>query len=389
MSTFWTIAMERHPTASIIEHFSSIPDPRIDRRKLHKLQDIFFITLCAVICGADDWVSIEQFGEAKEAWLTEVLKLENGIPSHDTFGNVFAAINTEQFSECFSRWAADIADLGEGEIIAIDGKCLRRSLDKASGKAAIHMVSAWATQNQLVLGQQKVDDKSNEITAIPKLLMQLNIAGAVVTMDAMGCQTKVAEQIVNQGADYLLSLKGNQGNLHQDVKLFFESENTRPAVGHESYDGGHGRIETRTVRACADIDWLKERHPQWVDLKSIVAVTAQREERDKTTQETRYFISSMDASDPKRLGQIVRAHWGIENNLHWVLDYAFDEDAQRARVGHSAANMTVIRHIALNLVKSEKTVRVGVKNKRLKAGWDEDYLLKIVTGRPVKIKRKT
>ena len=381
--------MERHPTASIIKHFSSIPDPRIDRRKLHKLQDIFFITLCAVICGADDWVSIERFGEAKEAWLTEVLKLENGIPSHDTFGNVFAAINTEQFSECFSRWAADIAELGEGEIIAIDGKCLRRSLDKASGKAAIHMVSAWATQNQLVLGQQKVDDKSNEITAIPKLLMQLNIAGAVVTMDAMGCQTKVAEQIVHQGADYLLSLKGNQGNLHQDVKLIFESENTRPAVGHESYDGGHGRIETRTVRACADIDWLKERHPHWVDLKSIVAVTARREARDKITDETRYFISSMDASDPKRLGQIVRAHWGIENNLHWVLDYAFDEDAQRARVGHSAANMTVIRHIALNLVKSEKTVKVGVKNKRLKAGWDEDYLLKIVTGRPVKIKRKT
>lgn len=203
--------METRPTASIIKHFSSITDPRIDRRKLHKLQDIFFITLCAVICGADDWVSIELFGESKEAWFTEVLKLENGIPSHDTFGNVFAAINTEQFSECFSRWAADIAELGEGEIIAIDGKCLRGSLDKASGKAAIHMVSAWATQNQLVLGQQKVDDKSNEITAIPKLLMQLNIAGTVVTMDAMGCQTKVAEQIVNQGADYLLSLKGNQG----------------------------------------------------------------------------------------------------------------------------------------------------------------------------------
>lgn len=173
------------------------------------------------------------------------------------------------------------------------------------------------------------------------------------------------------------------------MKLFFESENPRPAVGHESYDGGHGRIETRTVRASAEIDWLKERHPQWVDLKSIVAVTAQREERDKTTQETRYFISSMDACDPKRLGQIVRAHWGIENNLHWVLDYAFDEDAQRARAGHSAANMTVIRHIALNLVKSEKTAKVGVKNKRLKAGWDEDYLLKVVTGKPVKIKIKT
>lgn len=254
--------MQARPTASIIKHFSSIPDPRIDRRKRHKLNDIFFITLCAVICGADDWVSIELFGESKKAWFTEVLKLENGIPSHDTFGNVFAVIDTERFSECFSRWAADLAELSEDEIIAIDGKCLRRSMDTASSRAAIHMVSAWATQNQLVLGQQKVDDKSNEITAIPKLLMKLNITGTVVTMDAMGCQTKVAEQIVDQGADYLLSLKGNQGHLHEDVKLFFESDNTRPAVGHESCDGGHGRIETRTVRASSDIAWLKARHPR-------------------------------------------------------------------------------------------------------------------------------
>jgi predicted transposase YbfD/YdcC len=245
----------------------------------------------------------------------------NGIPSHDTFGNVFAVINIEEFNSCFSRWVNDLVDLSGGEIIAIDGKCLRRSMDTASQKAAIYMVSAWATQNQLVLGQQKVDDKSNEITAIPKLLMQLNIAGAVVTMDAMGCQTKVAAQIIAQGADYMLSLKGNQGNLHKDVKLFFESENTCPAVGYESYDGGHGRIETRTVRATAAIDWLQEQHPHWVGLKSIVAVTAKREIKDKTTEETRYFISSMDASDPKRLGQVVRAHWGIENNLHWVLDW--------------------------------------------------------------------
>lgn len=243
------------------------------------------------------------------------------------------------------------------------------------------MVSAWATQNQLVLGQQKVDDKSNEITAIPKLLMQLNITGAVVTMDAMGCQTKVAQQIIAQGADYMLSLKGNQGSLHKDVTLFFESENTCPAVGYESYDGGHGRIETRTVRATSAIDWLQKLHPHWVGLKSIVAVTAKRESKDKTTEETRYFICSMDASKPKRLGLVVRAHWGIENNLHWVLDYAFDEDSQRARMGNSAANMAVIRHIALNLVKSEKTAKVGVKNKRLKAGWDEDYLLKVVLGR--------
>jgi predicted transposase YbfD/YdcC len=213
--------------------------------------------------------------------------------------------------------------------------------------------------------------------------MQLDITGAVVTMDAMGCQTKVAEQIIGQGADYMLSLKGNQGNLHKDVKLFFEAENTCPAVGHESYDGGHGRIETRTVRASSAIGWLHDLHPQWVGLKSIVAVTAKREGKDKTTEETRYFISSMDASDPKRLGQVVQAHWGIENNLHWVLDYAFDEDSLRARLGNSAANMAVIRHIALNLVKSEKTAKVGVKNKRLKAGWDEDYLLKVVLGQTI------
>jgi len=202
-------------------------------------------------------------------------------------------------------------------------------------------------------------------------------------MDAMGCQTKVAQQIIAQGADYMLSLKGNQGNLYKDVKLFFEVESTCPAVGYESYDGGHGRIETRTVRATSAIDWLQELHPHWVGLKSIVAVTAKRESNDKTTEETRYFISSMDASDPKRLGQVVRAHWGIENKLHWVLDYAFDEDSQRARLGNGAANMAVIRHIALNLLKSEKTAKVGVKNKRLNAGWDENYLLKVVLGRAI------
>lgn len=377
------------PTASIIRHFADIPDPRIDRRKRHKLSDIFFITLCAVICGADDWVAIETFGKAKEAWFTEVLGLANGIPSHDTFGNVFTVIDTQKFSECFSRWASDLAELSGGEVIAIDGKCLRRSLDTASDKAAIYMVSAWATHNQLVLGQQKVDDKSNEITAIPKLLLQLDITGAVVTLDAMGCQTKVAKQIVAQGADYLLSLKGNQGGLHEDVKLFFESENTRPAVGHEEHDGGHGRIETRTVRAASDIAWLQERHPEWDKLTSIVAVTAKREQKGKITEETRYFISSMDASDPKRLGQVVRAHWGIENNLHWVLDYAFNEDGLRARAGNSAANMAVMRHISLNLIKSEKTAKLGVKNKRLKAGWSEDYLLKVVLGQPCPASIKT
>ena len=265
-----------------------------------------------------------------------------------------------------------------GKVIAIDGKYLRRSLGKASEKAVIYRVSAWANTNQLVLGQQKVDDKSNEITAIPKLLNQLDITGTLITMDAMGCQKKIAEQIVDQKGDYLLSLKGNQGTLHKDVKLYFDSEQTCPEVGHEHYDAGHGRFEKRTVFASSDIDWLKELHPKWSGLTSIIAVTAERETPKKTTCETRYFISSLDATDPKRLGQIVRAHWGIENNLHWVLDYAFEEDNQRTRLGNSAANMAILRHIALNLIKSDKTAKIGIKNRRLKAGWDDDYLLQIV-----------
>jgi len=369
------------PTTSIISHFSSIEDPRLERRKRHKLKDIFFITLCATICGADSWVAIETFGKAKEAWFTEVLSLKNGIPSHDTFGYVFSVIDTEAFSRCFSRWVADLCELSGGEIVSIDGKCLRRSMDTASNKAAIYMVSAWASLNHLVLGQQRVDEKSNEITAIPKLLMQLDIADAVVTLDAMGCQTKVAEDIIDREADYMLSLKGNQGILHDDVKLFFESEETSPAVGFEGVDGGHGRIEKRSVRVSSDIEWLKARHPDWKGMRTIVAVTAQRECSGKISEETRYFISSLDASDPKRLGQIVRSHWGIENNLHWVLDYAFDEDNQRARKGNSAANMAVIRHIALNLIKADKTSKIGIKNRRLKAGWDNDYLMRLLMGK--------
>jgi len=372
--------MKPELTPSIIHHFSNIDDPRTNLHKKHQLSDILFITICAVICGADNWVAVETFGRAKEKWFTPLLDLEFGIPSHDTFGNVFAVLDPEQFSKCFSRWVADLSQLCNGEIISLDGKCLRGSIDRASNKTAIFMVSAWAQKNQLVLGQQKVDDKSNEITAIPKLLTQLDIAGAVITIDAMGCQTKIAEQIVEQGADYVFSLKGNQGKLHDAVKKFFTSDRA-PAVGDINYAGEHGRIETRTVRATADIQWLKDMHPRWETLTSIIAVNGKRQLKNKTEEETRYFISSINASEPKRLGNIVRSHWGIENNLHWVLDQAFDEDAHRTRVGNSAANMAVIRHIALNLIKNEKTSKVGVKTKRLKAGWDENYLLKILLGK--------
>ena len=277
-----------------------------------------------------------------------------------------------------------MTQLSDGEVIAIDGKCLRRSIDKASNKAAIYMVSAWAQQNNLVLGQQKVADKSNEITAIPKLLTQLDIAGSVITMDAMGCQTKIAKQIIEKKADYVLSLKGNQGALHDDVVTYFES-NLSPKIGSENYDGGHGRIETRTIRATADIQWLKDRHPHWVGLKSIIAVTAKRELNNKTEEDTRYFISSLDTTTPEKLGNIVRVHWSIENNLHWVLDHAFDEDAHRTRKGNSAANMAIIRHIALNLLKAEQSVKRGMKTKRLKAGWDKRYLLKVLFGRKIQL----
>lgn len=368
--------MTAKPTPSIIHHFSNIQDPRINRQKKHQLKDIFFISLCAMICGADNWVAIEEFGLAKEDWFTEQLGLEYGIPSHDTFGEVYAAIDSEQFSDCFSNWVADLASLTDGEVIAIDGKCLRRSVDKASKKAAIHMVSAWAQHNSLVLGQVKVDDKSNEITAIPKLLSRLDIAGAVVTVDAMGCQKKIAEQIKQQNGDYVFSLKGNQGTLHDDVKTYFTSS-LSPAIASVSYDGEHGRIETRTIRATSDIAWLQERH-HWNGLQSIIAITSKREIGDKMTEETRYFISSLGADDPKRLERVVRAHWSIENNLHWVLDVAFDEDSNRTRKGHSASNMAVIRHIALNLIKSEKSSKVGIKTKRLKAGWDNEYLMWIL-----------
>jgi len=270
----------------------------------------------------------------------------------------------------------DLAHLVDEDIIAIDGKCLRRSIDKASNKAAIYMVSAWSRQNSLVLGQVKVDDKSNEITAIPKLLSRLDIAGAVITIDAMGCQKKIADQIVQQKGDYVLSLKGNHGILHEDVTTYFTST-LSPEVAVQTVDGGHGRIETRSVRVSDDIEWLKAEHT-WTGLKSIIAVTAKREIGDKITEETRYFISSLSADNPQKLAHAVRAHWAIENNLHWVLDLAFDEDSNRTRTGHSAANLAVIRHIALNLIKAEETAKVGIKTRRLMAGWDNEYLLKII-----------
>ena len=270
-----------------------------------------------------------------------------------------------EFGECFSKWVADLANLTRDEVIAIDGKCLRRSINKASNKSAIYMVSAWAQKNSLVLGQVKVADKSNEITAIPLLLERLDIAGAVITIDAMGCQKKIAQQIIDKEADYVLSLKENQGSLHDDVATYFESALSPKAVVI-TFDGGHGRIETRSVRATNEIDWLKENH-SWNGLKSIIAATAKRETKTKVTKETRYFISNLNADTPKQLEHAIRAHWAVENNLHWVLDMAFDEDSNRTRQGYSASNLTIIRHIALNLIKKRKIIQSGCKNQTIKS----------------------
>lgn len=364
------------PTASIFSHFQSLEDPRLNRNKQHQLDNILFMTLCGVICGADNWVMIEEFCKAKRSWFEEILDIPNGIPSHDTFGNVFAALDKDVFSQCFTQWMQAVTTLTQGEVIALDGKALRAT--RASGKAcsAIHMVSAWACENKLVLGQQAVDQKSNEITAIPKLLTSLDLTGCVITMDAMGCQASIAEQILEQEGDYVLSLKGNQGLLHEDVKTFFEMESMRPEV--TTYDAGHGRFETRQVTVCQQVEWLKERHPKWSHIESVIAVQSCREVAEVETQDTRYFISSLKEVTAVRLGGIIRAHWGIENGLHWILDQAFDQDRLRTRAGNSAANMALVQQIALNLVKQEKTSKVGVKTKRAKCGWDNAYLLKVL-----------
>ena len=376
---------EKKPVA-IVEHFKDIEDPRIERGKLHNLIDIIAIAICAVICGADTWEDIELFGETKQEWLKQFLELPNGIPSHDTFGRVFSIISPVEFQRSFLNWIKAISESIEREVVAIDGKTSRRSYDKSKGKGAIHMVSAWATANRVVLGQVKTEDKSNEITAIPELLDILALNGCIVTIDAMGCQKNISAKIIEKGADYVLALKGNQGILHEDIKLFFQDakETSFKDIHHDFYetiDGDHGRIETRRYSIVSDIEWL-EGKADWKEIKSIGMVESEREIGDKVTKETRYYISSLP-SNAKLFGDAVRKHWGIENSLHWVLDVVFREDECRIRKGHAAENFAVLRHIALNLIREEKSIKRGAKGKRLKAGWDNDYLSKILCGRVI------
>lgn len=378
--------METNPAVSIDKHFANLDDPRVDRTKRHQLIDILVIAICAVICGADNWEEVQLFGEAKQAWFKTFLTLPHGIPSHDTFWRVFARLDPQQFQQSFVSWIAAVSEVTKGQVVAIDGKTLRRSHDHPLGRGAIEMVSAWAAENRLVLGQVKVDDKSNEISAIPELLGVLDISGCIVTLDALGCQKEIAEAIVAQEADYVLALKENHGRLYEDVvELFADLEasgfKAYPYSQAQTVNKNHGRLETRTCQVIAEQDILMQLRdaPEWSGLRAVVRVHARRQKGAEVTEKERYFISSLD-SHARDLLKAVRSHWSIENELHWVLDIAFREDESRIRKDHGPENFAVLRHIALNLVKQEKTQKASIKGKRLKAGWDEDYLLKILSG---------
>jgi predicted transposase YbfD/YdcC len=369
------------PLTRLSDHFGSLPDPRGPGLVEHKLLDIIIIAICAVICGADSWVEIEEFGTARYGWLKGFLELPHGIPSHDTFGRVFARVSAVAFQRCFASWIQAVFTMTQGQVIAIDGKTLRRSYERGSGKAAIHMVSAWANANRLVLGQVKTDEKSNEITAIPELLKLLEVKGCIVTIDAMGCQRAIAAQIIAQEGDYALALKGNHGGLYEDVRHFFDYAQARQFNGiphryYETVDGDHGRVEVRRYWTVDQFEWLADR-AQWKDLNLIGMVESERHIGETVTVERRYYLSSL-ANDAVRFGHAVRGHWGIENPLHWSLDVTFNEDACRVRRGEAAENFSVLRHIALSLLQQEKTAKVGLKTKRFKAALEIDYLHKVL-----------
>ena len=367
---------------SIWEHFSILPDPRVDRTKLHKLEDILTIALCAVICGAETWVDIADFGRAKEAWLRTFLELPHGIPSHDTFGRLFAVLDPRGFERCFQSWIAALAGSSEGKLIAIDGKTIRRSLDRANGKAAIHMVTAWVHENHAVFAQVRTEDKSNEITAIPQLLAMLSLKEATITIDAMGCQRDIAQKVLDKDGQYVLAVKSNQETLYEDIRLFLDDaiENGFQDCPHDLYEQtekGHGRIETRRCWVTGHTAWLCRRHA-WPGLQSIAAVECRRQTGQTVSTERRYFISSLPGRTAQRIAVAVRNHWCVENELHWSLDVCFGEDQSRVRIGNAAENLSRLRRLALTLLKQEKTAKVGIKAKRLMAGWDENYLLKVL-----------
>jgi predicted transposase YbfD/YdcC len=373
--------MEGTPAGSIIEHFSSMDDPRRENRR-HLLLDIIVIAVCGVICGANDWGAVAEFGRAKEAWLRGFLKLPHGIPCDETFRRVFARLDGEQFQERFISWVRAVFEVTKGQVIPIDGKCLRRSHDRAAGKEAIHVVSAWAAENHLVLGQIKVDEKSNEIPAVPELLALLDVSGCIVTADALHCQKGTAQTIIEHGGEYILRVKDNQGNLSETLEELFEyAEETSYADcdHHQTVDKGHGRLEIRECWTTSDEDYFRyvRDRKEWHGLRTLAMVKTERRLAHKTEFQVKYYISSLP-SDAASILNASRSHWGIENQVHWVLDIAFREDECRLRKDNGAQNFAVLRHIALSLLKQERTLRRGIRTKRLKAAWDQQYLCKVL-----------
>ena len=382
--------MQLHPKKSLVEHLAIITDPRVNRTKDHALIDILVIAICGLLCRAETFNDLADFGNAKHDWFKTFLELPNGIPSHDTFNRVFSALDPKEFLEAFLNWTQSLRQAVPDEIVAMDGKALRRAL--TADKNPKYIVSAWAEENGLVLGQLKVDEKSNEITAVPQLLRVLELSGCIVTLDAMGCQKNIAKEIKEADAEYVLSLNGNQDTIHREVKEFLddalvESKTWRPPGAQPEVQApllatkkvvekDHGRLETREYFQSAELDWLADRS-KWEGLKTVGMVQATREINGKISTERRYFLSSLPL-DIDRFARAVRSHWGIENKLHWVLDVHMGEDQSRARSGYAAENLATLRRLALNLLKSERTKKRGIRGKQNNASWDHAYLLKLL-----------
>jgi len=380
----------KHPQISLFEHFQNLQDPRVNRTKRHDLLDVMIISVCTLLCGGETYNDMEDFGKAKEDWFKTFLKLPNGIPSHDTFNRVFAALDPNKFLDCFLEWTQAMREVVDKEIVALDGKALRSALNKDDQLK--YVVSAWAESNNMVLGQIKVADKSNEITAIPKLLRVLELSGCIVTIDAMGCQKKIAKEVIEADADYVFSLKGNQETVHREVQSFMDAciddskanqlpRNEKLKLDQhfrhcETVDGDHGRIEIRRYYQSDDLAWFEDLD-KWEGLRSVGVVESVREIGDEVTTERRYFLSSLPL-DVETMARAIRGHWGIENKLHWVLDVCFREDYSRVRSGHAAENLASLRRLALNLLKKEKTKKRGIKGKQLNASWNHAYLLKLL-----------
>jgi len=362
-------------------HFANIEDPRVNvHNQWHSLEDILMLTILAVLCGADTWTEVESFGKAKQKWLQTFLELRNGIPSHDTLGRIFSLIDPEQFQLAFLSWVSSLVSL-RGEFLAIDGKTARRAYEEGGRQGALHMVNAWAVTNHMVFGQLRTAQKSNEITAIPELLARLDLTDCTVSIDAMGTQTEIAAKIIERGGDYSLSLKANQPTMLEQTADFFETAKAKPCASvvietHTEIDGDHGRIETREYGVAAIPEYFTGVE-RWAGLEAIGYVVRQRDINNVVTTETAYYLLSY-SNDVARFAQSVRGHWGVENSMHWSLDVSFNEDQSRVRIGYASENLAVVRHIALNLLKSEKSLKHGITAKRKRAGWDHRYLEKLL-----------